>query len=100
MTNRHPALVILLSLITCGLYYMYWLVSTKIEMCRLGASVPTAWLLIIPFVNIYWIWRWSQAAEQVTKGALTAVPAFLLHMLVYPIGAGIAQSYFNKTSAA
>ena len=100
MTNRHPALVIILSLITCGIYYIYWLVSTKTEMCRLGAQIPTAWLLIIPFANIYWLWRWSQGVELATKNALGAVPAFLLCFLVYPIGAAISQSYFNKVSAA
>jgi len=100
MTNRHPALVIILCLVTCGFYYIYWLVCTKKEMCSLGANIPTAWLLIIPFVNIYWLWRWSQGVERATKGALTAVPAFLLCWLVYPVGAPIAQSYFNKVTAA
>jgi hypothetical protein len=100
MTNRHPALVIVLTLITCGIYHIYWLVTTKIEMNRAGADIPTAWLLIIPFVNIYWLWRWSQGVEKVTKGALTAVPALLLCWFLSFIGAAITQSYFNKVSAA
>ena len=98
MTNRHPALVVILCLITCGIYYICWLVSTKTEMRRLGAEIPTAWLLIVPFANIYWLWRWSQGAELATKGALTAVSAFLLNLLVYPVGAAISQSYFNKVT--
>ena len=99
MTNRHPVLVVVLSLVTCGIYLLYWLVTTKIEMTKAGAAIPTAWLLIIPFANIYWIWRWSQGVEQVTKGQLTAVSAFLLLWLVGPIGAAISQSYFNKAAA-
>ena len=100
MTNRNPILVVILSLLTCGIYYIYWLVNSKIEMNRLGATIPTAWLLIIPFVNIYWLWCWSQGVEKTTRGALTAVPAFLLIWLIAIIGAPIIQTYFNKVSAA
>jgi hypothetical protein len=99
MTNRSPVLVIILSLITCGFYYIYWLVNTKGEMNKLGAEIPTAWLLIIPFVNIYWLWRWSQGVEKITKGALTAVPVFLLCWLVAIVAGPIIQSYFNKTTS-
>ena len=100
MTNRHPALVVLLTLCTCGLYYLYWLVTTKGEMNRLGAGIPTAWLLLIPFANIYWLWRWSQGVEKVTNGALSAVSALLLSWFLSAIGGAIIQSNFNKVSAA
>jgi hypothetical protein len=100
MTNRSPVIIVLLSICTCGFYYLYWLVSTKNEMNRLGAGIPTAWLLIIPFANIYWLWRWSQGVEQVTKNALTAVPALLLSWFLGFIGGAIIQTYFNKVTAA
>lgn len=99
MTNRHPVLVIVLSLFTCGIYHIYWLVHTKLEMNKLGADIPTAWLLIIPFVNIYWLWRWSQGVEKVTNNGLGAVPALLLCWFLGFIGTAITQSYFNKVSA-
>ena len=73
MTNRHPAIVIVLCFFTCGLYHIYWFVNTKIEMNRRGADIPTAWLILIPFVNIYWLWRWSQGVEKVTSSGLTAI---------------------------
>lgn len=100
MTNRNPILVIILGFLTCGIYHLYWLVSTKSELNARGANIPTAWLLIIPFVNIYWLWCWSQGVEKVTGNSLGAVPAFLLAMLLGNIGGGITQSYFNKVSAA
>jgi len=100
MRNRHPALVLVLGVFTCGIYHIYWLVSTKLEMNQRGADIPTAWLLIIPFVNIYWLWRWSQGVEKVTNNALGAVPAFLLCWFLGFIGTAITQSYFNKVSAA
>ena len=100
MRNRHPALVLVLGFFTCGIYHIYWLVSTKLEMNERGADIPTAWLLIIPFVNIYWLWRWSQGVEKVTNNALGAVPAFLLCWFLGFIGTAITQSYFNKVTAA
>jgi len=100
MTNRHPLLVIILTLITCGIYAIYWIVVTKIEMNQRGADIPTAWLMIIPIVNIYWLWRWSEGVEKVTGGRLTAVPALLLIWLTGVIGMAIIQSYFNKVTPA
>ncbi len=56
MQQRSPFLVFLLSLITFGIYGIVWYVKTKNEMNARGAQIPTAWLLIIPIVNIYWLW--------------------------------------------
>jgi Domain of unknown function (DUF4234) len=99
MRNRNALLVAVFGLITCGIYHIYWLVSTKLEMNERGADIPTAWLLIIPIVNIYWLWKWSQGVEKITNKDLGAVPALLLCWFLGIIGAAITQSYFNKTSA-
>ena len=53
MKNRNPILVILLALITFGIYSLVWFVKTKNEMNTKGATIPTAWLIIIPLVNYY-----------------------------------------------
>ena len=50
--HRNIFLVYLFSFITFGIYTIYWLVSTKEEMNTLGATIPTAWLIIVPIVNI------------------------------------------------
>lgn len=98
MTNRNPILVFFLSLLTCGIYRIYWVVTSKIEMNTAGANIPTAWLLLVPFVNLYWLWCWAQGVEHVTQGQLGAVPAFLLKLLVPFIGDAIIQTYFNKVA--
>ena len=100
MKNRNPIVVALLTFITCGLYFIYWLVATKQEMTKLGASIPTAWLILVPFVNLWWLWRWSKGVEFVTKGQWGAAPAFLLCWLIAIVGAPLTQSYFNKIAAA
>ena len=56
MRKRSVVGVIVFPFLTLGIYLLYWFVSTKNELKEKGADIPTAWLLIIPFVNIYWIW--------------------------------------------
>jgi hypothetical protein len=75
-----------------------WLVKTKDEMNRLGADIPTAWLLVIPFANIYWLWVYGTGVALVTKGAHSALGSFLLRSFLGPIGAAITQNEFNKVS--
>ncbi|HSY53526.1 MAG TPA: DUF4234 domain-containing protein [Opitutaceae bacterium] len=98
MKNRNPIAVLLLQLVTFGIYGLVWSVKTKNEMNRLGAGIPTAWLLIIPFANIYWLWVYSTGVELVTKEKMSAAVSFLLVMLLGPIGHAIIQGEFNKIS--
>jgi len=96
MTRRSTIAVILLTFLTFGLYGLFWLVTTKIEMNKQGAEIPTAWLAIIPLVNIYWIWKYSEGVEHVTERQMSGPVAFLLLWLLGVIGMAILQSQFNK----
>ncbi len=96
MKRRNPLAVFFLSLITFGIYGIVWYVKTKNEMNRLGAKIPTAWLIIIPLVNIYWMWKYSEGVGQVTKGEMSAPIAFILLFVLGYIGAAIIQLDFNK----
>jgi heme/copper-type cytochrome/quinol oxidase subunit 4 len=58
--KRNILAVYLFAIITLGIYLIYWLVQTKKEMNSLGASIPTAWLLIIPIANLYWMWKYCE----------------------------------------
>jgi len=98
MTNRNPLLVILFSIITLGIYGLVWYVWTKNEMNAEGATIPTAWLIIIPFVNYYWLWKFSEGVELVTKKSMTAAIAFLLMFFLGVIGMAIIQSELNKVA--
>lgn len=96
MTQRNPVAVVLLSLVTFGIYLVYWTVKTKNEMNRRGAGVPTAWLLLVPLVNIWWYWRYCQGVEFVTSGRLSAPLAFVVLWLLPAIGPAIVQDSFNR----
>lgn len=99
MTNRGPVSVFLLWLFTGGIYGIFWLVWTKEEMVRQGAIIPTAWLIIIPFANLYWLWKWGEGVELVTGKDMSAGVAFLLKFMLGGIGAAIIQDKFNQFPA-
>lgn len=96
MKNRNPVAVALLPFVTFGIYGLYWEVVTKEEMKALGADIPTAWLLIVPIVNFYWLWKYSLGVEKVTGGKLQGILAFLLLALLGSIGGAIIQDSFNN----
>src|SRR5688572_25425852 len=100
MQNRNPIAVALLPFVTLGIYAIYWEVKTKGEMNQLGTQIPTAWLIIVPLVNIWWMWKYCEGVEQVTKGKMQGIVAFVLLWFLGPIGAAIIQDSFNKTVAA
>ena len=96
MTKRSPIAVFFLTIITFGIYLIVWRVKTKGEMCRLGADIPTSWCMIIPFVNIWWLWKYAGGVELVTKEKISQSVAFILLFLVSAIGDAIIQDYFNR----
>jgi hypothetical protein len=96
MKKRNLIAVFVLSMVTFGIYPIVWAVKTKNEMNALGAQIPTAWLIIVPLVNIYWIWKYSEGVEHVTGGEMSTVIAFTLQFLLGVIGYMIIQNEFNK----
>ncbi len=99
MQHRDPIMVILLSIITLGIYSLFWYVATKNEMNTKGAQIPTAWLIIIPFVNIWWYWKFCEGVELVTNKGMGVAVAFLLLWLLGTIGEAIIQNELNKVAA-
>jgi hypothetical protein len=99
MKKRNPIAVALLPFITFNIYFVYWFVVTKREMVAAGATdLPTSWLLIIPIVNIWWMWRYSKGVEKITSGNLSGALSFVLLWLAGSIGAAIVQDSFNNSS--
>ncbi len=88
--------VFFLSLFTLGIYAFIWHVKTKGELTRLGADIPTSWLLIVPFANLYWIWKYSEGVDKVTGGKVSTVMALLLLLLLSIVGIAILQDKYNN----
>ena len=99
MKQRNILAVVLLPFITLGIYTIYWFVSTKGELNKKGASIPTAWLIIIPFVSYWWVWKYFEAAEQVTDKKVNGVVMFIVAFFITSIiSSAICQNEYNKLS--
>jgi Domain of unknown function (DUF4234) len=89
MKQRSPFSVVVLTLITLGIYSIVWFVQTRREMVARGADIPSAWLMIVPIVNLYWIWKWSEGVERITSNKMSQAMAFLLVCALNVVGLGI-----------
>ncbi len=98
--KRNIVAVYLLSIITLGIYLIYWLVQTKKEMNGLGAKIPTAWLIIIPIANLYWAWKYCEGFATYVKKDNNTILWFLLYFFVGIIMPAIVQSELNKFAAS
>ncbi|MCX6775931.1 MAG: DUF4234 domain-containing protein [Candidatus Micrarchaeota archaeon] len=97
---RNPILVIILGLITLGIYSLYWFYATSKELIELNKSNSNAlfWLigLFIPFVNLYVFWKYSKAVEQASRGSMNAILVFILSLVFNPIAQYLVQTELNK----
>ena len=98
--RRNIVLIYLFSIITLGIYAIYWTVSTKNEMNSLGAKIPTAWLIIVPIANLYWVYRYCEGFAQTVKKDNNTLLWFILYILVGIIMPAIVQSELNKVAHA
>ena len=104
MIKRNLFLVWLLAYVTQGLYTLFWYVKTKQEMTNLGENIRPAWMLIIPIVNWYWLWGYSQAASKVINQKLQPMTIYKI-LISIPIltnilvtGVLLAQSGIISTT--
>jgi hypothetical protein len=98
--ERNVLGVIVLTIVTLGIYGIVWTVKTKNEMNSIGAEIPTAWWIIVPIANIWWLWKYSVGVEKVTKGKISGILAFVVMWVLSLIGMAILQSEFNKLAPA
>lgn len=98
ITKRSLLKVYLLGIITLGIYFIYWLVKSKNEINSLGAKIPTAWLIIIPIANIYWLYKYAEGFSNFVKKDKNTVLWFLLFWFVPIIMPAIVQSELNELS--
>jgi hypothetical protein len=96
ITKRSPVAVIILSIITFGIYAIYWTVVTKREINGLGASIPTSWLIIVPIANIYFFYKFSEGFSLYVKKDNNAILWFLLWLVIAPVAMIIIQIELNK----
>ena len=100
MKRRSPAAPLLLPIITLGIYTLVWNVKVKNELNKSVANhIPSAWLLIVPIGNIFWLVSFARSSKQFNGRGSTAGTFWLLAILG-PIGEAILQARFNGTIKA
>ena len=97
--ERNLVLVYIFGIITLGIYFIYWWISTKNEINRLGAKIPTGWLLIIPIANLYWLYRYCEGFSAKVKKDNSAILWFILSVIIGIIMPAIVQSELNKLAS-
>ena len=102
---RNPVLVIIFSIITLGIYSIYWLVSTTNELRKVTSLAPNPWFLLlalVPLVNIFvvlwYYWQYSAAIGEISN--IESWLLFILWLLVSPAAMVIAQIELNKKAQA
>lgn len=88
--------VYLLGIFTFGLYFLYWDVSTKVEINELGGDIPTAFLIIIPIANLYWLYRYCEDFAKYVKKDDNAILYFILFVFLPIIMPIIVQPELNS----
>lgn len=94
--HRSPVAIIILSIVTFGIYALYWVVKTKGEINAMGAKIPTAWLIIIPVVNLYFFYRYAEGFSIFVKKDNIPVLWFLLYLVIAPVAMILIQIELNK----
>lgn len=99
--RRNPFLVLLFTIITFGIYGIFWLVFTTNELRENTKSAPNPWLLLlflIPLVNIIfyfvYFWKYSKAINELTGFSLAGL--YILWIIFAPVAMILAQMELNK----
>ncbi|SCP96037.1 DUF4234 domain-containing protein [Anaerobium acetethylicum] len=110
-TKREPVVVLLLSIITCGIYYYYWVyqVTKELGMYLQNDNNPVLDLLLSLFCapyGIYWMYKMAkQIAEAQNKaGKFAPVDNSVLYVILgifglWVVTALIMQSTINEIEA-
>lgn len=97
MEERNLVVVALLSLITFGIYILYWFYKTAKELRQRGKEIPNFILILIPLVNIYYFYKYTKAAEDVADLSFEVQLLIVLFFgWLYP---PIIQYKYNKTTS-
>ena len=102
--QRSPIAVILLTLLTCGFYGLFWYYSTADELHGKGkletSPVLLLLLMFIPPLGLFSVWKHSAGIEALSDGNTSGVLLFILAIFFFPAQLFIAQTELNKHAGA
>lgn len=103
-TKRSIIEVILLSVVTFGIYGIYWAVVTKRELVLAGGNIPNAFLILIPFANFYFWYRYAQSYVGIVRKSQNETDVIVYFLIIaipflHLVGMAILQNGFNEYRA-
>lgn len=101
MRVKHRSLlgITLLTLVTFGIYPIFWFFITKTEMNVVNGKavkVPFFLWFFVPIINIWWYWRFAKAIEKITKGNVGRWSAFLAPPILEAVAVAIIYFVFAR----
>jgi hypothetical protein len=89
MKKRNPAAVLLLPLVTLGIYAIYWLVVTRRELLQRSGqpkAIPSVWLLFLPLLLLIALVAGSFAAQYAGSARIAVTIVLVLTGITGVIG--------------
>lgn len=104
MKNRSVPMVIVLTIITLGIYGIIWLIITRNELLEAKAAekIMHPLLVLIPFIGFIFylicLWQYAGAVEKITNGKYSQAVALILLLFLggFGIGQGLIQGAYNE----
>ncbi len=96
--EKNPFLVLILSILTLGIYHIWWFIETKKEMELGGVDLPGFGYLINPVTTIYFLYKYFEAfSTQIKKDS---APKFwtLLYITCWPVAVILIQTELNRVA--
>lgn len=98
--ERNPILVILFSVLSCGIYMWYWIYATSKELNEMGhletgASTMLSFLFLGPLALLTF-WKHAKAIEALSGGEKGGGMLFVIALLFAPGYWYMAQAELNK----
>jgi len=95
--ERNPVLVLVFTLITFGIYGIYWLYQVFKQVLDEDES-PILWLLgmLVPILNFVILWKMCQKVEDYSGGEHDGILLFILYLVFAPAAIILIQMDLNK----
>ena len=103
MKKRNPALVVVFSIITCGIYMLYWYVSVTNEIesevkekgkaCRSGGLALLFMIITCGIYNFYWVYQECKRLASIERDkGMSGTDNSLVCLILSVLGLGIIST--------
>jgi len=94
--KRSPIGIILLMIITFGIYAFVWWFKTAKEVKGLSGVDFPSWGILIPLYNIFIIYTYVTGIEKISEGKKSAILLLILWFVIGPAALFLIQDELNK----